>query len=236
MKLLKFLLPLLVFGGITVAKAQTADEIINKYIEAIGGKDKLSQVKSVYLEGTANVNGNDNPYSISILNGKGFKYEAEFNGQKFVQVYTDSSGWAINPFAGGSGAEAMPDDVYKAGREQIYATAQLFDYAAKGNKVELEGKDGGTYKLKVTSTNGTQSIYYIDASTYYITKAVRQSEMQGQMVDLTITFSDYKKTDFGTLFPYTQQSDFGGNFSITNTVKTIQINKDIDPSIFVMGK
>jgi hypothetical protein len=235
MKIIKLFLPIIILASVHFANAQTADEIINKYVEAIGGKDKLSQVNSVYLEGIANVMGNDNPYSVSILNGKGFKYEAEFNGQKFIQVYTDSSGWMLNPFAGGT-MEAMPDEVYKAGREQVYATGALFDYATKGNKVELQGKENGTYKLKVTSTGGTESTYYIDASTYYITKAVRKSEMQGQMIDLTVTFSDYKKTDFGILYPYTQESDLGGNFSFKNTVKTIQINKKIDPSIFVMSK
>jgi hypothetical protein len=235
MKILKLFLPLVILGGVNFAKAQTADEIINKYVETIGGKEKLSQVKSVYIEGTANVMGNDNPYSINIINGKAFKYEAEFNGQKFIQVYTDSSGWMLNPFAGGA-VEAMPDEAYKAGKEQIFATGQLFDYAAKGNKVELLGKENGAYKIKLTSANNIESTYYIDASTYYITKAVRQAEMQGQMTDLTITFSDYKKTDFGILFPYTQESDFGGNFSFKNTVKTIQINKEIDPSIFVMTK
>lgn len=34
----------------TVGKAQTADEIIAKHIDALGGADKLSQVNSVYLE------------------------------------------------------------------------------------------------------------------------------------------------------------------------------------------
>jgi len=45
----------------TAAQSQTVDEVISKHVEAIGGKEKLSQVKSVYIEGTANVMGNDNP-------------------------------------------------------------------------------------------------------------------------------------------------------------------------------
>ena len=235
MKMLKFLLLLVTFAGVTIAKAQSADEIINKHIEAVGGKDKLSQVKSIYIEGTVNVMDNDNPYTISILNGKAFKYEAEFNGQKFIQCYTDSSGWMLNPFAGGS-MEAMPDEVYKAGRDQILATGPLFDYAARGSKVELQGKENEAYKIKVTSANNVSSTYYIDASTYYITKSIRQGEAQGQMIDITTTYSDHKKTDFGIVLPYTLQNDFGGTFSIKNTVKKIEVNKEIDPSIFVMGK
>ncbi len=34
----------------------------------------------------------------------------------------------------------MPDDVYNAGKGQINVGGPLYDYAAKGNKIELFGK------------------------------------------------------------------------------------------------
>ncbi|MEP6725911.1 MAG: hypothetical protein ABJC98_08855, partial [Bacteroidota bacterium] len=84
-----------------VLHAQTADEIVNKHIDAIGGKDKIKQITSVYLEGTTQVMGNENPTTITILNGKGYKSESDFNGQKAIQSYTDKGGWSVNPMGGG---------------------------------------------------------------------------------------------------------------------------------------
>src|SRR4051812_9679020 len=81
-------------------QAQTVDEIINKHVDALGGKDKLSQVTSLYVESTVNAMGNDNPSKTYILNGKDYKVESDFNGQQFVQCYTtDKGGWVINPMA-----------------------------------------------------------------------------------------------------------------------------------------
>ena len=47
-----------------ILHAQTADEIINKHFEAIGGKDKISQIKSIYTESTVQIQGTDAPSSL----------------------------------------------------------------------------------------------------------------------------------------------------------------------------
>jgi len=35
------------------SQAQSVDEIVNKYIDAMGGKEKLNSIKSLYMEGVA---------------------------------------------------------------------------------------------------------------------------------------------------------------------------------------
>src|ERR1700753_3248703 len=114
MKITKFYFLLLtaISLGFTV-KAQTADDIIGKYINAVGGKDKIGQIKSLYTEATVNVMGSDNPATVTVLVGKGYRSEAEINGSKIVQCYTDKGGWSINPFAGSSDPAPMPDEQYQ---------------------------------------------------------------------------------------------------------------------------
>lgn len=38
------------------------------------------------------------------------------------------------------------------------------------------------------------------------------------------------------MVPYTTQLDFGTMFSLTTTVKKVEINKPVDPKIFEMSK
>jgi len=221
------------FSAISV-KAQTADEIVNKYIDALGGKDKLKQITSVYMEGTVEVGGNENPTTVTILNGKGFKSESEFNGQKAIQCYTDKGGWSVNPMGGGT-AEAMPDKMYNAGKEQMNIGGALFDYAAKGYTVELQGKDGSAYKLKLVTKDKDETTYFIDAATYYITKIIKKANVMGQETEITIQPSDYKRTDFGYLVPFTLNTDLG-QFSLATKFTKVEVNKPVDPAVFSMPK
>ncbi len=233
------LLSLAALLTITFAKAQTADEIIAKHVDAIGGKEKLSQVNSIYMETGTEVMGNESASKTTILNGKAFKSEAEFNGQKIVQVVTDKGGWAINPFAGSSDPAPLPEDQYKIGQDQIYAPDPLFNYAAHGGKVELQGQEKvgevNAYKLKYTNKANAETTYYIDPSTGYIVQTVKKANAMGQEVTVTTTFSDYKKTDFGISMPYTTNVDLG-QFALKVNVKKIEVNKAVDPAIFEMGK
>lgn len=216
--------------------AQSADEIINKYIDAIGGKDNLAQVTSAHIQSLVSVMGNDNPSETTILNGKGYRSEADFNGSKFIQVYNEKGGWAINPMAGG-GAQTMPDVQYNAGKDNMYVGGALYNYAVNhAGKAELAGKELNTYKIVYNSTAAVVTTFYIDVNTYLLTKMISSAEMQGQQVELTISLSDYKKVDGNILLPFTLNMDFGGNFSMATAVKSVDINQPVDLGIFEMPK
>jgi outer membrane lipoprotein-sorting protein len=237
MKMMKMgmamMLTLSVFSGI---RAQTADEIVNKYINAIGGKDKLEQVKTVYMENTVQVMGNEGPSKTSVINGKAFRLESEVNGQKMIQVFTDKGGWQVNPFMGAATPTPLPDELYKQSKGQIDITGPLYNYAAKGNKVELLGKEGNLYKLKVTNKDSVESNWYIDDATYFLVKMTKSGQMMGQSMEITISFSNFKKSDFGITFPFTTEISYGGQFNITSNLNKIEVNKTIDPAIFEMPK
>jgi hypothetical protein len=234
-----FLLSLTTLLLFSFVNGQSADDIIAKHIDAIGGKDKLSQITSIYIENKTEVMGNESDSKTTILNGKGYKNEMNFNGQQIVQVITDKGGWSINPFSGGTAAESIPADQYKSSEDQVYLPDPLFNYALHGAKVELEGQEKvdsiNAYKIKYTNKDSAETTFYIDPTNWYIIRALTKGDVQGQETTFTISFSDMRKTDFGILIPYNTKIDMG-QFALQVTATKVEINKDIDLAIFTMPK
>jgi hypothetical protein len=214
----------------------TADEVVAKYLDAIGGKAAIGQVKSISMELSVQVMGNDAPGTTVVVDGVGYRNETLFNDSKIIQVYTPKGGWQVNPMAGMMDPTPLPDDQYKAGKDQIYVGGQFYDYAAKGSKIELLGRDGDTYKIKLTTKDDLATTYVIDGATFLVRSATRAGKMQDQDVDITTTYTDYRKMDGGYTVPYAIGVDFGGQFQITIAVKKVEVNKTIDPAIFDMPK
>jgi len=219
----------------TLISAQTADEIIQKHIEAIGGKETISQINSMHMEVEIDVMGNLAQGNVYVLDGKGHKTEINFGGQNVVTCITDKGGWTINPFMGGTDATPMPDAQYKADKDQIYAGSVFLNYAERGSKAELLGKEGSNYKLKLTSSENTETIYYINDSTFYISKTESARDLQGVSATVVSELSDYRKLESGPVIPHMITSDTG-QFTITITVKKVTLNPEIDAKIFEMPK
>jgi len=225
----------LALAGAASLNAQTADEVVAKYVAAIGGKEGISQVKSISMDATAQIMGNEAPVATVIVDGVGYRADTEFNGQKIVQCFTDKGGWSINPMGGGD-AVSMPDDQYNAGKGQIDIGGPLYNFAAKGSKVELVGKEASSYKVKLTSKENVSFVFVIDSATYLVKSVTTSGQVMGQNVDITTTFSDYRKTEVGFQVPYSIDVNMGEQFSMTMTVKNVQLNNAIDPAVFEMPK
>lgn len=221
------------------ANSQTVDDIISKHLDAVGGKDKLDGLTSVHMEGTIDVMGTSGTTKSTILNGKGSRSESEIGGQQVVNVFTDKSGWQINQFAGITDPQAMTDEQFKAGEDQIYIEPFL-NYAARGGKAELVGQEKvGTvnaHKIKYTNKDGAVTTYFVDPTSFHVIQVSAIANNMGQEVEVKSTYSDFQKTDYGLVVPRSIDIDFGGQFSLSTKIQKVDVNQPVDSSIFEMKK
>ena len=220
---------------LTSANAQTVDDIINKYTDAIGGKAVLAGIQSVQIEGTANAMGNDFPLRVIIVDGKAFKSEVDLNGSAVVRCVTDTGGWSLNPMIGESSPKVLSADQAKATRSSLYIAGPLVDYKSKGFSAELLGRvdDNGVsaYRIRLFDNAASDVTYDLDPNTYLILKATAKAKVNGVDVTSTSTFSNYKKTPIGYTMAYTiALTDLG--YDIVLTYSKVEFNQDIDPQTF----
>ncbi len=224
---------------IVQTQAQTADEIVNKYFDAIGGKGKLETVKTSYSEGEMSIMNNPAPFVSSVIDGKASRSEMNFNGQKIINCYTVGAGWTVNPLAGVTEPTPMPAGQVGLGAMTYDLKGPLYQYAAKGYKLELAGKEkfnnADVFKLKLNANDSTEIDCYIDAASWLLLKTVIKVTVSGQPLEISMATSGYQKTNVGLLMPFVSEVNYPG-LTIVSTTKTMDLNRDIDPAIFVMPK
>jgi len=231
----KILFPSLLLAGLLSigfsVKAQTADEVIDKYITAIGGKEKWKQIKSMMIEGQIEVQGIEIPFTMQAVNNTGTRVDAEFQGSKFIDITTPAKGWSQNPMAGKTTLQPLTADELTDKLDQLDIQGAFVDYKEKGSTVEALGKDeedGNEYfKIKLTTKNKKETTYFFDLKTNLIYKEESTSKQQGQDVKVTAKNLDYQVTDFGVKIPF--KVDQGGMVMVTKKLVT---NPTVDAKIF----
>lgn len=222
----------MLFASFITAKAQTADEIIQKHITAIGGADNWKKISTFKMTGSSNANGTEIPMTITCVQGKGMRVDISINGMNNYQIFTTKNGWMYFPIQGQTKPEAMTDDMVKQAQDGLDMQGPLVDYKAKGNKVAYLGKDDveGTecFKLKVTYPSGKETTMFIDASNYYHIRSVEKIKANGKEMEQTVSYSNYQKLPEGIVFPMTIDQGMGAM-----NIKNVEINKPVGDDIFV---
>lgn len=213
-------------------QAQSVDDIINKYLDARGGKDKLKAIKSVYMQGSREMMGTRMAIQVTVVNGKLFRNDFELGRISGYTIVTPTEGWSFIPMRSKK-AELIPSDQLNTMQEQLDLAGPLVDYFAKGNKAELQGTENigekEAYKIKMTLNNGKEIIYYIDKETNLLIKSKQMRAAMGNYApeEIITNYSDYKSFD-GIMFPQTITNPGSGVTGGSTTFDTVVLNKTID--------
>ena len=79
-------------------KEQTVDEIVDKHLTALGGKEKLLTLKTVKMTGNLNMQGFDVGITVTLVQGVGSRNDISVPGMgEGFQVMNGAKGWNFMP-------------------------------------------------------------------------------------------------------------------------------------------
>lgn len=245
-KTLALLSALFVFVSIQSITAQTAEEIIDSYLETIGGKDKIAAIKSIKMTGKGQAQGMEIPVTMYQKAPSKQRLDIAFQGKEMTQLcFNGEEGWSVN---------FMTMKPEKWDKEQSNIMKQEADdlpdpflnYEKKGYTVTLEGKETieGTecHKIKLTKKPVTvegkevenYSYYFFDTETnvpIMEREFAKTGPAKGQASETY--FSDYEEVEgVGVYFPFTISNKMNGQQVFGLTIEKIETNIEIDDALF----
>lgn len=219
---------LLVFAQF--AQAQTVDEVINKHVEALGGKVNLDKIQNIISLGTMNTQGAEVAITSTSVNNKLTRQDISVMGMVGFDMMTEKEGWTYMPFLGMSQPEAKSGDEVKENQKDLDIAGPLVDYEAKGHKAELLGKETvsgiESYKIKLTTAGGKTITYYLDQKTHLITRSTETRNVNGQETEIRLEFADYKEVD-GVKMAHSITNEYG-----TMYISSVKVNQPIPDSAY----
>ncbi len=226
------------------AGAQTADDIVEKHLAAMGGRAALTKLESRIATGTMTI----------AMQGMQFTGPVEIyakrpnKGRMMARIDLSTAGagevvidnrcdgktaWLGNSMQGGREATGSQ---LQAMLNAAFPTP-LLDYKQSGGKIELTGKDKvgdrAAYVIVYTPKTGAPAKQYFDAETYHLLRTVMTIDVPelGGASEQTTDTSDYRDVD-GVKVPF--------SVVVVNSMQTVTIsltkvehNKPIDEAMFV---
>ncbi len=192
----------------------SSKEVIDNYLKALGGKDKLQAVKTTVIENTLTVPGL--PAEVTMVTkkmGNKFKSEQSVMGQKMIQSFDGEKGY----FDQMGSKKEIPADKIAELRKSTVIDALAYEPANYTN-VTVEKLDGKDYNV-LSSDKGK---FYFDASTGLLYKS---SAAEGSAL-----VKSYMTVD-GMKFPQEIEAEGNGQKVTIKTTK-VTINSGVTEADF----
>ena len=224
--------------------AQSADEIIANYFEAIGGLENLKAVKGMKITAKVNQGGMEIPLELVNLADGRMYTKVSLQGKDLMQgVFDGESVWSTNF----QSMKAEKSDAESSANQKLDSNdfpSEFIDYKAKGYTLELIGNetmDGSeTFKLKLTKEPKTADGKSVEDITYYYfdseafiplaqESTMTQGPAKGQIMQ--IKFSDYQEVD-GLYFPFAMSQGIKGGGAQTISFDSVELNPEVSDEMF----
>lgn len=230
------------FGNPVIEMKQadiTEDQLIQNYINAVSMTTspkalakKMKKIKSI--EKKVSLSSPQIPMAITLTevfvapNKEAMKIEAQ--GMVFQSSYYDGTKGASSNMQTGKKEMTAEEIAAKKKTEGLFPE---MNYKKSGMQYKLKGIEtinGKDYYVMEVNDGETQSFDYYDAKTFYKFKTVSIKKEEGETVEITLEYSDFKEVN-GFIFAHKFVQNLG-QMSFDGTVQSITVNGEVNMDMF----
>jgi len=221
---------------------QAADLVVDRYVKALGGLDKIRAIDSMRKTGIYVYNGLEHP--LVRIEERGGRCREEIVGLSMYGTSNDSEETIIraydgeNAWVGTRAAQletaAMPEEQAAGFLADADLEAPLVGYQAKGHSLELVGPtevEGiPVIELTLTLADGSAQKWYLDADTHLPVMMAAAEKPEGFLAAQTWFYDDYREVA-GVQMPFYVQVE-EKLFAREYLLDSIEVNVEVSSSVF----
>ena len=195
----------------------TVSKVFNDYIKAIGGKDAVEDVESVYMIAQAEMQGQKMDLETKVTSsGKSSTVVSMAGNVLQRQIFNGATGFVA---AQGQKLPFTEEQVIAAKAEAHPFPEMIAQSATLAGIEEVDGQEAYAVKMDENTTN------YYSKETGLKIKQVKTMKQGPQTMTVPITYSDYREVE-GVKFPFALSQSMGPvtlNFDVTEVI----VNEDV---------
>ncbi|MCX6141098.1 MAG: pitrilysin family protein [Candidatus Kapabacteria bacterium] len=213
--------------------AMTYDQLVEKYIEAIGGSAAVASIKSLVISGTAKMSmqGSDmkGTFQRTVTSAKQEKSAIDLGTMKQTQWVDGKSAW-VSMMDGPAGEQSK----LEAGA--LILDARIFPFATlvqDGYQVVVKWNENGLIVVQASSPFERTDRYYLDEKTMLVVRLEKDESTQRGILTTVEKYEDFV-TVAGVKFPSVTRIQ-NSIYSLTMN-SAYEVNASIDDSLFTPQK
>jgi len=220
-------------GPQSAAAEPSVDQILDKYVQALGGQEAMKKLSTRTMKGSLQDRGSGEIGTIEVLQkapDKGFAVTSSLSNGRTPRGFNGKSGWSVDPDEGLQ--DASEDDVAAMKREfDFYRPLRL---KTVFSKMEYKGKgtvvDHSCHVVEATDQKGAVAKMYFDTQSGLLVRDEVPYVTEDGTSVLQIDYDDYREVD-GVKLPFVRHQS-SPDYDYLIKFEEIRHNVPIDDSKF----
>lgn len=209
-----------------------AQTIIDRHIEATGGRKALEAHSSVTIKGDIEIPANGMKGAVEVHAARPNKMVSKMTLTgvgEFQEGFNGTTAWSVNPMTGPmlASGEELAQKAFDADFDRALGLALKYESIKTAAQTTFEGRP--VYRVELARKGGGTDVEFYDVETGLKAGSIIERKNPMGTISVTTAVSEYKK--FGdTMQPTVMKQTVSGS-QIVTTFNSIEFDK-VDPAVF----